>query len=238
MLAISLGLALVPGVVLADGTLPPLPYRYLHPPAALAGNNKPPSGGARVLPVDYMRASSFGAFSQDTQVGVTGPRGTFAVKQAATAVELHMTPADTPSGLPAQVAPDSNAYRITATEQPDGSAVRLAKAVNVVLRWPHIPIAMYRYQNGSWHQVCSSDTGVLTSSILSCPTKKLGLFVAVTIPSATVANAPTTPASGLNPYIPILSAAILIIIAIVLGYIVTHPGKQPPPRKQKQRRRR
>lgn len=232
VLAASVVLAacfLTTGPAQADGGLPPQPYHYLHPPPAFAGSNVTPFSGKRVLPVDYSRSTSWIAFTDDGQAGITADKGVFAVSPSTTAVVIQIKPVETPSGLPSQVAVDGNAYSITAVEQPGNGPARLARRVNVTLRWPHFPIAIYQFTGGSWRQLCYSDKAVFTPSTISCPTATLGTFAAVTSPSKTGVNTPSTPFAGLNPYIPILTAAALIVIAVIAGYLVTRPDRSGRP---------
>jgi len=212
----------------ADGQLPALPYRYLRPPPALAATNQPPTSDIHVVPADYLRALGFGTYTKDTQAGISAGKGAFQLDSGATAVEIHITPVETPPGLPAALMVDGNAYRVTALEQPSGKAATLTGPLNVILRWPHIPVAIYIQPAGSsaWRQVCYEDTAILTASTIGCPIHSLGIVAAVTTRTTTITY-PRTPARQLNPYIPILLAIILLVAAVVLGYIVSRPRKRP-----------
>ena len=76
-----------PAVVRADGSLPPLPYRYLHPPPALASVNKPPTIGMRLIPADYLRAlTSWFVFTPDGRAGLSGRKGALQPSSSATAL--------------------------------------------------------------------------------------------------------------------------------------------------------
>jgi len=211
----------------ADGALPPQPYHYLHPPAALAGNNITPYGTQRVLPVDYMRSARWTTFTLDGQAGLAASvNSVFAVAPSAKAVLVAIKPVESPPGLPAQLVVDGNAYNITATQQPGHAPANLVHSVYLTLRWPHLPVGIYQYTGGSWRQVCSYTKAILTATTISCATSTLGVFAAVTTGTSTSGSAPATPLSRLNVYIPIIVAALLIVLAIVAGYIVTRPHRK------------
>jgi hypothetical protein len=55
----------------ADGSLPPQPYNYLHPPAALAGSNHPPQAEHVRLSADVGRSHGGFGFTGDGQAGIT-----------------------------------------------------------------------------------------------------------------------------------------------------------------------
>lgn len=209
----------------ADGSLPAMPYHYLHPPSALAGTNTRPGSGTATDPVVAGRTQAGFVFTTDGQAGITVATGTFAVPPSSQGVVLDVRPVDTPAGLPQEVALDGNAYAISAARQPDGKPAALARPVKVTLRWPHIPIAIYVYSSGSWKRVCFTDQATLTSNTISCPTSVLGIFTAVTTPSNAGTQLPNTPASRLNRYIPILAALAVIVVAAVLAFVVSRPDK-------------
>jgi hypothetical protein len=215
----------------ADGSLPPLPYRYLHPPAALAGGNESPTSAIRVIPADYLRAvTALAVFTPDAQAGISGGKGVIAVGRSAKAVDIRITPVDTPPGLPPQVAVDGNAYRISAVEQPGPGLARLTRPINLTLRWPHIPIGIYIYQAGGWRRVCYSDQAVVTTNTISCPIRSLGTVTAVTTPSNAGVPFPATPVSSgpftwLNRYIALIAALGVIGLCLIAAYLVTRPDK-------------
>ena len=214
----------------ADGTLPPQPYHYLHPPPAIAGSNTPPDSGDVYIPARAGQSLGGFGFTGDGQAGITTHVGAFRVSPAATVVHIKINPVETPPGLPAQVAADGNSYNITAVGQPGNASARLAKKVDLTFRWPHIPLAMYVYRNGSWRQLCYSDTAVLTPSTIGCSTSTLGTFVVVTNPSNIRSGVPTTPVSStrfawINRYIPLLAALLAVVAALVVAYFVSRPDK-------------
>lgn len=221
--------------VLADGLLPPHPYNYLHPPPAFASNNNPPLSGIRTLPVDFMQANRWIAFTEDGQAGITGPAAAFTVHAPVTAVLVRVQPVNVPPGLPNGLAADGNAYSITAAVQPRSSPARLARSVTLTLQWPHLPLAIYVYSNGGWSQLCSFNQSTRSPSTISCPTSSLGTFLAV-VP------APKTASSGSSGIVsritslglPVLAlialAIVLLVVALILfiAGIRGRAGGQPP----------
>lgn len=212
-------------VVQADGNLPAQPYRYLHPPAALTKDNKKPLSGQYVVPVDYLRSSGFDMFTLDGQAGMSGQAKAFRPPKGATAVTLRVQPVEAPPGLPAQVALDGNAYNFTAAGQPGDASLSPARPVNIILRWPHLPIAVYTYQQGSWRQLCYSNKALLTTTTISCPTTALGIFAAMTTPS-NIGSAGSAPRSSfLSRYILLIAALVVIVLAAIGAYLVTRTAR-------------
>jgi hypothetical protein len=213
----------------ADGTLPPLPYHYLHPPPALAAENKPPQSTSRSLSAAVARSASWFVFTSDGQAGINSASGGFVLHPSATGVVVHIQPVETPSGLPAGLAVDGNAYSISATERLANGLAQLGQDVRVTLRWPHIPSDIYLYQDGRWRRLCSSVHATLSSTTISCPTSRLGIFAAVGL-AAVIGSPPfpTTPVNTVNRfsrYIPLAAALVVVVIAAVLAYLVSRPDE-------------
>jgi hypothetical protein len=219
-------------VVSADGNLPAQPYRYLHPPAALAKSNQKPLAGQYVVPVDYLRSSGFDIFTLDGQAGMSGEARAFRPPANATAVAVRIQPVEAPAGLPSQVALDGNAYTFSAIDQPGNDSLTPARPIHVILRWPHLPIAIYTYQSGAWHRLCYSDKSLLTTTTISCPATTLGIFAAVTTPSNIGSSSGTSSRSSvLSRYILLIAAILIVILAAVGAYFVTRAsraGSAPP----------
>ena len=216
-----------PTAVYADGSLPPQPYRYLHPPPAFAQNNQPPLTGTRVLPVGYMRSVQWFAFTDDGQAGISADKGAFQVSPRTTAVVIRMDPVEVPPGLPARVAADGNAYRVVAVEQPGNKPAALVKQVDITLRWPHLAIGMYEYRDGSWRQICNRNQLIISPSTMSCSASTLGIFVGATKPSIIAALTSSGSQSWLIRAIPWIIALVVFVVAAGLGYFTTrtrNPG--------------
>ena len=165
----------------ADGTLPPQPYNYLHPPAALAATNQRPSAGTASIPLTGGRQVAQGtAFTADGQAGISAPPGAFRGPRTATQVQLRIQPVNTPAHLPSGFTGDGNAYRILAAEQPGGEPVSPQKPLSLVLRFPLVPHAIYQYRAHRWRRLClSDDAQVISATLIICRATTLGTFLAV-----------------------------------------------------------
>src|SRR5207302_10038754 len=127
------------------GALPPNPYHYLRPPAALAAENQPPAAGTRILTVEYMRHNSWVFFTPDNQAGIAATRGVFAMLPSTSEVEISIRPVQSPPGLPGGLVVDGNAYSFSAVQRPSGLPAALTGHVYVTLKYPHLPLDIY------WH---------------------------------------------------------------------------------------
>jgi hypothetical protein len=213
----------------ADGLLPGLPYRYLTPPPALRSLNKPPLSGVRVLPADFLRAvETWEVFTNDGQAGASGSKGAIKLDSSATAVTIRLDPVSVPPGLPPQITNDGNAYKLAITEQPSGRPVTLAGSVNVTLRWPHLPVALYVYRSGAWQQVCYSSQAFLTGQTITCHVSQLGTFVAVAPSSGAGSASSSTPttANPLTRWIPLIAVAAVVILAAIGAFFITRGARR------------
>lgn len=215
--------------VLADGSLPPLPYRYLHPPPALSHNNKPPLSGTGTFRAPGGTSPQLKHFTRDGLAGITASAGTFRLATGKS-LRIDIKPVETPSDLPSVYVVDGNAYDVSFSAQPGDGAVTVKKSFNLVVRWPHIPTAIYTYAGNTWRRICYSDNGVLAGFTLSCKANAAGVFAAVAPPTTTVVTAPNTPIAHsrfawLDPYIPVLAAAALLLATTILLYFVVWPRR-------------
>jgi len=228
-LAVLCCLLLVVTAAHADGSLPPRPYHYLHPPSALAGSNAPPLSGDGPIVVSAGHSHQGYLFTRDGQAGLIAPAGAF----VAPSVHLHIAPVETPPGLPPEFTSDGNAYQITASGQ---GGVRLARNVTVVLKYPQPPPAVFHYQSGRWRRLCYSDQATFSPTSITCPASSLGIFVAVGYPRLGNHAVPSTPLAStrwafLNQYLALFAALAVLVVAAVLGYVVSRPDKKPTGRK-------
>jgi hypothetical protein len=222
----------VPMTVLADGVLPPQPYRYLHPPPPLASENSPPESGTSSLKVAGGRSKAGFLFTKDTQAGIVVPAGAMVTASTATSIRIHISPVETPGNLPQHYAAEGNAYSVTATGEPGNTPVRLVRRVNLTLRWPHPPLAIYKYTGGKWSQVCYSDNATFTTSTMACPTSTLGIFTAVTNPALTGVTPPAATSSSrfawLSRYIPVIVVLAVVVLVALVALVTMQPRKKKP----------
>lgn len=169
--------------VSADGSLPPEPYNWLHPPPALAGSNGSPQSGKVILPLRKGRSRAGYGFTGDGQAGIVAKSGTFQASSQAKTVQVLIKPVEEPGQLPGQLLPDGNAYSLVATEHPGGRRSRVGGGLTVVFRFPYAPTGVYLYRRGSWHRVCGTGQAVITPTTISCATSALGTFLVVHAPA-------------------------------------------------------
>ncbi|GAC1328725.1 MAG: hypothetical protein NVS2B16_00790 [Chloroflexota bacterium] len=225
VLACGCGMALAP-LVYADGALPPLPYRYVNPPAALSGENQPPLSGSGAVNLSSGRSLAVRVFTADGQTGIFAQAGAFIARRSAKLLRIKITPAPPPESLPDQLVADGNAYLFSAVTVPGGRQVDLARAVQITVRWPHAPVALYVRISGRWSRTCSARQSVLSSTTMTCAVPALGLVVAATTQANNRVSFPSSPAPWLSRYLPIISAAALVLLTAALGFWATRPDRQ------------
>jgi hypothetical protein len=202
-----------------DGTLPPFPYRFLHPPPGLTRKNEPPTEAIRALPPDYAQAVNWFTFTPDNQAGIAAPRGAVAPEPGTQEIAVRVTPVDAPPGLPTGLALDGNAYRIYIRDEPSEHMARLRRPVNLTLRFPHEPVGIYVYRAGRWTKLCGEADSALTGATVSCPTRVLGIVAAVTLPANLgPASGRTGTSTWLGHHLAVVLGAGSVLLAAVLAY--------------------
>lgn len=207
----------------ADGTLPPQPYRYLHPPPALKANNTAPASGQFNGTVTRGRSLAGFAFTSDGLAGIRVGAGAIRTKQSDTSYTIAIRPVETPAGLPAQLTTDGNAYSFVGTGHPSHEAILVEHPLDITLRWPHVPVAMYLYRNGAWKRICNTDTAILAPGTVTCATPSLGIVAAVVLASGNGTVPPTsTSGSGSSwlKYIILIAAVVVVVVAAALAFVV------------------
>ena len=201
-----------------DGLPPPEgPYRYLSPPPSLASSNQPPLSGVHSLPVQAGEVRGGGLQTDDGQAGIFFEGGALRPSPTAESVMIRIDPISAPPAPPHFVI-RGNVYRITALEQPTGAPVRIARSIQVTLRFPPGPFGQLQLFDGrSWHQLRLSR---ITGSYASASLSRFG-DVAVTEPygRATrltfldlVRRLPTSAAAA-------VSAAVILVV-LTLGAVI------------------
>lgn len=218
---------LVGPAVGVDGTLPPFPYRFLHPPPGLTRKNQPPTEAIRTLPPDYAQAVNWFIFTPDNQAGIAAPRAAIVPEQGTQEIAVRIGAVNAPSGLPAGLALDGNAYEIYILNEPSEHMARLRRPVNLTLRFPHEPVGIYVYRAGGWRKICGEADSALTGSTISCPTRALGIVAAVTLP----ANLGPVPATRSGPeellrWVGDHLALVLGLVAMLAAAIVVYLGRR------------
>jgi hypothetical protein len=168
--------------LLYEGEAPPLPYRWVRPPANLPAPNQPPSSGTGDIPLTPAGSQSASILTDDGQAALILRFGAIAPRAGASAVKVTITPIDPRSVAPppATLAFDGNAYRMDATYN-TGGAVTLLKPVTPVLRYPKHATVLLRFSESRW---VAAETHVVAGSLqLFGPTDMLGVFVAAAPPN-------------------------------------------------------
>jgi hypothetical protein len=120
------------------------------------------------------------AFSHDGQAGISGTGEAFG-HPGVSALGVNIRPEDAPGALPDDLYVAGNAYAISVRGVPGDVALTPSRPVNVTLRWPRLPHAIYLYRNGTWNIVCPLRRATYTPITISCPTRSLGVFAAVVL---------------------------------------------------------
>lgn len=181
LLALTALLSLVQAAAAhADGLIPRHPYRYLHPPPALARTNKKPLSGERLVRVVKGRnTDEITHFTRDGQAGIGVHSGTLAVGSGVKQIDLSIRPVNLPAPLPHGYQLDGNAYEVSATGRPGKTPAKLLKRVGMIFRWALLPHAMLVYSAKRWRLVCdvTSKDWQIDSLVVACQSPILGTFV-------------------------------------------------------------
>jgi hypothetical protein len=188
----------VPLKILYEGEAPPLPYRWVHPPANLPEPNQPPTPGSGTIALTPAGSQSASVLTDDGQAALILRFGAIAPHAGASSVTVRITPLDpaTVSAPPSGLRFDGNAYRMEATYN-TGDPIALRAPVTPVLRYPKHATMLLRFSGARW---TSLETHVVGGSLqLFGPSDRLGVFVAA---------APPTPAPvPWATYAPVAAAA-------------------------------
>jgi hypothetical protein len=204
---------------LYEGFSPAAPYRWVNPPAIFAATNQKPTSVTAVVPLTAKGSAPAGIQTSDNQVilglaaGAVAPRG-----GGDRSLRVEIVPLDpaTLAPLPDGLYPNGNAYRISVTYQPSGTAVtKLVKPGSLTLNIPGIGRVLYTSPDGhAWHRVDAHNvapTHLIMSTLFSTPGYYLG---GTTLP-------PPTPAGSSSSVVRIAVAAgalaaILLVATAVL----------------------
>jgi hypothetical protein len=122
---------------LLDGLAPPTAYRWVQPPPELAATNQKPTPGTFTVKLGNDGSKTAVVTTDDAQVTVILPAGSFANAEGQRSVEVTIEP------LAGEIAhPDEplhvvgNVYLLDATYQPSGDEAELGSVATVVLVYP------------------------------------------------------------------------------------------------------
>lgn len=191
--------------LLYEGEAPPLPYRWVRPPANLPEPNQPPAPGVGEIPLTPTGSQSASILTDDGQAALILRFGAISPHAGASTVTVRITPLD-PTSIappPANLVFDGNAYRMEATYNTGGPA-NLVKPVTPVLRYPKHATVLLRFSGSGW---IAQETHVVAGSLqLFGPSDALGVFVA--------AAPPRTPPIPWTRYAAVAAAVAGLMIAL------------------------
>jgi hypothetical protein len=139
---------------LLDGLAPPTAYRWVQPPPELAATNQKPAPGSFTVKLGNDGSKTAVVTTDDAQVTVILPAGSFASAEGQRSVEVTVEPlagAISHPDEPLHVV--GNAYLVEATYRPSGDVATLASLATVVLVYP-----LLANDHGS-HAIIWSKTG-------------------------------------------------------------------------------
>ncbi len=169
--------------LLYDGLVPLPAYRWVHPPASRARDNKPALPGTGTIAIGPP-SKAVEVATDDDQALVTFAEGAVAPRPGDSSVKVEVVPLDPVAVAPAPGARrfDGNAYRIEATYIPSGAPAVLASPVTVVLRYPVHATLFFRLTGSAWEplspQVFTGSQQILAN------TDRLGVFAPGTLYNA------------------------------------------------------
>jgi len=164
----------MPVRILYEGEAPPVPYRWVAPPPALAGSNMPPETGATTVPVGQHPGQ---VITGDGQCVVVFPDGSIAPREGESQANVKITPLDPGNGAPPPLGMrfDGNSYRVEAVYSVSKTPVVLSKPATIVMRYPVHATDLLRY-SGGW---VSLKAQVVQATLqVFATTDRLGVFIA------------------------------------------------------------
>jgi hypothetical protein len=225
---------------LLDGLAPPTAYRWVEPPPELAATNQEPTPGTFTLKLGNGGSKTAVFTTDDAQVTVILPEGSFADAEGQRTVEVTV---EALAGATAH--PDDplrvvgNVYLVEATYQPSGDAAKLANPANVVLVYPllandHGSHAIVWSGSGQrWEALDTDDLPSIQQA--GADIDELGYLSVAGHPASPTAGSGTF--GGGSSVATIAIVAGLIVLAVVAAVLLRR-GSRPGDRELEQRRRR
>jgi hypothetical protein len=207
---------------LLDGLAPAAPYRWVNPPARVAGN-RPPTPATFTLDVGANGVAGGAFTTPDAQVTAIVPSAAVPSARGQRSVRLSLSPLD-----PAELAPPppgrvllGNAVRIEASYEPSGDPVTaLGRGIEVVLVYPLVlndggdRLLLVSEDGRAWRRIRTTDHVGPSQAIGTMPS--FG-YVVVSGRRARVPASPGTPEGEARQGIPIaIIAAAVVLIALLL----------------------
>jgi hypothetical protein len=225
---------------LLDGLAPPTAYRWVRPPPELAATNQEPTPGTFTVELGNGGSKTAVFTTDDAQVTVILPEGSFADAEGQRSVEVTVEP------LPGAIAhPDDplhvvgNVYLVEATYQPSGDAARLANVATLVIVYPllandHGSHSIIWSRSGEgWKALDTDDLPSIQQA--GADIDELGYLSVAGQPASPTAGSGTS--GGGSSVATIAIVAGLIVLAGVAAVLLRR-GSTPRNRELEQRRRR
>ncbi len=212
---------LLPVRVLYDGFVPPPPYRWVRPPAALAAENQSPQGGAGSIALTAGGSEYASVATGDGQAVIIFPLDGIAPSGGESAARITLLPVDpaminsAPSGLRF----DGNAYRIEGAYVNARRPVMLRKPVTIVLRYPSTGTRVLRSTGPAWTVLRSTAYHMSLQTVAE--SDRLGIFAA-----GASLGGPAAFLAGLS------RSALLVLwtaLALVLGLLLRYRVRRRAP---------
>jgi hypothetical protein len=223
---------------LLDGLAPPTAYRWVEPPPELAATNQKPTPGAFTVDLGNEGSKTAVFTTDDAQVTVILPEGSFADAEGQRTVEVTVEPL---AGATAH--PDDplrvvgNVYLVEATYQPSGDAAKLASLANVVIVYPllandHGSHSIIWSRSGQrWTALDTDDLPSIAQA--GADVDELGYLSVAGQPASPTSGSGT---SGGSSVATIAIVAGLIVLAVIAAVLLRR-SSAPKDRDLEQRRR-
>jgi hypothetical protein len=224
---------------LLDGLAPPTAYRWVEPPPELAATNQKPTPGTFTVNLGNDGSKTAVFTTDDAQVTVILPEGSFAEAEGQRTVEVTVEPL---AGATAH--PDDplhvvgNVYLVEATYQPSGEAAKLANPANVVIVYPllandHGSHAIIWSRSGErWKALETDDLPSIQQA--GADIDDLGYLSVAGQPASSIAGSGTS--GGGSSVATIAIVAGLIVLALVAAFLL-RKGSRSGSRELEERRR-
>jgi hypothetical protein len=161
-----------PARPLYDATgVTPIPYRWVRPPTEFSVDNVRPTS----LQTDVAPGSTVQAGTSDGQAVLSIPRGALPPRTGDVSVAINVIPVDpaTLHRLPDGLAADGNAYKVSFTYEPSGTALpSTAAPFDIVLREPQFGLTDHNVMltpstTQTWRQLASVQSGTVNRAAVS-----------------------------------------------------------------------
>lgn len=200
---------------LFEGIGPPPAYRWVHPPPGFASGNVPPKPNEVDVPLGADGSEQSGAQSDDSQLVLNLAPKAAPPHEPDTSVKVRIEPLDpaTLGPLPPDLRSNGNAYRVTLTYEPSGTAITsLTTPGNILMTVPEPTAGLLFAPDGRAWQRIGSQT-VAGQPIVGGPFTAPGYYVGAAHPKAATSGGGG--GSGIGGTI--LVAVLVAAVALALG---------------------